>query len=34
MYADADNTNITFASNNDEEINECMNSDLEAIPYG
>ena len=29
MYAD--DTTITFASNNVEEINECINSDLEEI---
>jgi len=29
MYAD--DTSITFASNNVEEINECINSDLEEI---
>ena len=28
----ADDTNIAFASNNVEEINKCMNSDLEEIP--
>ena len=30
----ADDTNKTFASSNVEKINECINSDLEAIPYG
>ena len=34
VFIYADDTNIAFASNNVEEKNKCMNSDLEEIPEG